>query len=48
MVTEEANRDLLERGDKLFNVVEEMDGPSGRFVGIIGETTRNPQVRGGS
>ena len=48
MDTEEANRDLLEGGDKLFNMVEEMVGPSGQFAGSVSKTTIKPQVRGGS
>ena len=48
MGLEEAKKDLLEGGDKLFNMVEEMVRPNGQFAGGIIAATRKPQVRWGS
>ena len=47
-VSEEAKKDLLEGGDKLFNVVEEKVWPDGQFAGSIIAAARKPQVRRGS
>ena len=45
MVSEEAKKDLLEGGDELFNMVEEMVGPDVQFPGGIVTAARKPQVR---